>query len=158
MFFLGIRSLSLYFCYLLYLKRNRNITTLDKAIRILVYFNWKLRLFLAPQGRFILSFLWHKTSKISQFWSILIQFNSDSDWTGLLIQRIDPDNFIRWHPSMIAGAESTIAGVELSIGGGGSRATRKVGIQIDTTGPAACPGRGGLKRSLITFWCISKDI
>ena len=39
------------------------------------------------------------------------------DWTGLLIQHIDPDHFILWHPSMIAGAESTIAGAELSIGG-----------------------------------------
>ena len=38
------------------------------------------------------------------------------NWTGLLIQRIDPDHFILWHPSMIAGAESTIAGAELSIG------------------------------------------
>ena len=42
------------------------------------------------------------------------------DWTGLLMQWIDPDHFILRHPSMIAGAESTIAGAELNIGGGGS--------------------------------------
>ena len=46
-------------------------------------------------------------------------------WAGLLIQWIDPDHFILWHPSMITGAESTIAGAELSIGGG-ARATPKV--------------------------------
>ena len=46
------------------------------------------------------------------------------DWTGLLTQRIDPDHFILWHPSVIAGTESTIAGAELSIGG--PRATPKV--------------------------------
>ena len=49
------------------------------------------------------------------------------DWTGLLTQRIDPDHFVLWHPSVIARAESTIAGAELSIGGGGGpRATPKV--------------------------------
>ena len=47
------------------------------------------------------------------------------DWDGLLIQRIDPDHSILWHHSMIAGAESTIEGAELSIGGG-PRATPKV--------------------------------
>ena len=46
------------------------------------------------------------------------------DWTGLLTQRIDPDHFILWHPSVIARVESTIAGTELSIGG--PRATPKV--------------------------------
>ena len=38
-----------------------------------------------------------------------------------------------WHPSMIAGAESTIAGAELSIGGGGAEGHPK-SIQIDTGG------------------------
>ena len=32
MFFLGFRSLSLYFCYLLYLKLNGKIASLDKVI------------------------------------------------------------------------------------------------------------------------------
>ena len=55
------------------------------------------------------------------------------DWTGLLIQRIDPDHFILWHPSMIAGAESTIAGAELSIGGGGGGGEgHPKSIQINT--------------------------
>ena len=38
-----------------------------------------------------------------------------------IIQRIDPDHFILWHPSVIVGAESTIAGAELSICIGGGR-------------------------------------
>ena len=54
------------------------------------------------------------------------------DWTGLLIQRIDPGLFMLWHPSMIAGAESTIAGAELSIGGGAEGHPKS--IQIDTGG------------------------
>ena len=34
MFFLGFRSLSLYFCYLLYLKLNGKIASLNKAITL----------------------------------------------------------------------------------------------------------------------------
>ena len=70
------------------------------------------------------------------FFSFLpVKSVNSRDWTGLLIQRIDPDYFILWHPSMIAGAESTIAGAELSIGG--PRATPK-SIQIDTNDTMFC--------------------
>ena len=77
---------------------------------------------MAPKARFFSRFYVTKPVK---------SVNS-RDWTGLLIQRIDPYHFILWHPSMIAGAESTIAGAELSIGGGGGAEGHPKIIQIDT--------------------------
>ena len=76
--------------------------------------------FLAPQARFFNRIYVTRPVKSVNY----------RDWTGLLIQRIDPDHFILWHPSMIAGAESTIAGAELSIGGGAEGHPKS--IQIDT--------------------------
>ena len=62
--------------------------------------------FLAPQVRFFSRF--HVTKPVKSV--------NSRNWTGLLIQGNDPDHFILLHPSMTAGAESTIAGAELSIG------------------------------------------
>ena len=64
--------------------------------------------FLAPEARFF-SLVFYVTKPVKSV--------NSRDWTGLLIQRIDPDYFILWHPSMIAGAESTIAGAESTIAG-----------------------------------------
>ena len=46
------------------------------------------------------------------------------DWTGLLTQRIDPDHFMLWHPSVIAGPRAPLRGPNSALGGG-ARATRK---------------------------------
>ena len=74
---------------------------------------------------------WRRRRDFSHFYVTKpVKSLNSRDWTGLLIQRIDPDHFILRHPSMIAGAESTIAGAELSIGGGGEGHPKS--IQIDT--------------------------
>ena len=70
-------------------------------------------------------YFWRRKARFSRFHVTKpVKSVNSRDWTGLLIQRIDPDHFILRHPSMTAGAESTIAGAELSIGG--PRATPKV--------------------------------
>ena len=85
------------------------------------YFSRKLRLNIGKKSGYLVHcpmYFWRRRRDFFRFYVTKPAKSVNSrDWTGLLIQGINPDHFILWHPSMIAGAESTIAGAELSIGG-----------------------------------------